>query len=137
LWEIYGCTEAGSMATRRSTQTSAWTLLNGFELNEFDTTFSATAPHLNEQAPIQDQLQQLNDKEFLLLGRHVDMLNVAGKRASLADLTLKLLRIDGVDDGVIFLLDVNEHGERPVALVVSELSESVILQKLAQSIDVD
>src|SRR5690606_18064834 len=63
-------------------------------------------------------------------------LNVAGKRASLADLTLKLLRINGVDDGVIFLLDTNEHGERPVALVVSELSESVILQKLAQSIDV-
>lgn len=136
LWEIYGCTEAGSMATRRSTQTSAWTLLNGFELNEFDTTFSATAPHLNEQAPIQDQLQQLNDKEFLLLGRHVDMLNVAGKRASLADLTLKLLRIDGVDDGVIFLLDANQQGERPVALVVSELSEKVILQKLAQCIDV-
>lgn len=135
LWEIYGCTEAGSMATRRSTLTSVWTLLEGFKLDEIDTTFSANAPHLAEQAPIQDQLQLHNDTEFFLLGRHVDMLNVAGKRASLADLTLKLLRIGGVNDGVVFVLDSSEHSGRPVALVVSDLSERVILQQLAQHID--
>src|SRR5690606_20573136 len=95
----------------------------------------AHAHHLAEQAPLQDQLQLLGPDEFLLLGRNADMINVAGKRASLADLTLKLLRIDGVEDGVVFLANPERNDERPVALVVSDLSEKVILQQLAKHID--
>jgi hypothetical protein len=85
LWEIYGCTEAGSMATRRSTQTAEWQLLDGFQLSVTATGAMASAPHLQEDAPIQDQLELRADGTFLLCGRNADMINVAGKRASLAN----------------------------------------------------
>jgi acyl-coenzyme A synthetase/AMP-(fatty) acid ligase len=138
LWEIYGCTEAGSMATRRSTQTDYWQLLDGFSLTITADCITAQAPHLNGSAPIQDQLE-MNDKgEFLLSGRNTDMINVAGKRASLAHLTLQLLRIDGVMDGVIFLPPSSptpQYEQRPVALVVSSLPEKKILTRLAEHID--
>lgn len=141
LWEIYGCTEAGSMATRRSTQTAAWQLLDGFQLALTDTGACATAPHLQLDAPIQDQLELHADGTFLLCGRNADMINVAGKRASLANLTLQLLRIDGVLDGVIFLPPPSSQAAnaqqeaRPVALVVSELPEKTLLAALAQRVD--
>lgn len=140
LWEIYGCTEAGSMATRRSTQTAEWQLLDGFQLSLTDTGACATAPHLQGDAPIQDQLELHTHGRFLLCGRNADMINVAGKRASLANLTLQLLRIDGVQDGVIFLpplpsVTPNQQEARPVALVVSDLPEKMILAALALRVD--
>lgn len=141
LWEIYGCTEAGSMATRRSTQTAHWQLLAGFHLALTDAGACATAPHLQVDAPIQDQLELHPDGTFLLCGRNADMINVAGKRASLANLTLQLLRIDGVLDGVVFLPPPSSQAAntqqeaRPVALVVSELPEKTILAALAQRVD--
>lgn len=141
LREIYGCTEAGSMATRASTQTQAWQLLDGFSLQPTDAGVLASAPHLAETALLQDQLHLHADGRFALLGRNADMINVAGKRASLADLTVKLLAIDGVRDGVIFLPNnmslsnnAQDH-QRPVGLVVSDLPEKTILQQLAQHMD--
>lgn len=136
LWEIYGCTEAGSMATRRSTQTAEWQLLQGFQLTIDDIGAIARAPHLLEDAPIQDQLTLLSAERFLLQGRNADMINVAGKRASLANLTLQLLRVDGVKDGVIFLPPQSTQAEvRPVALVVSDRPEKEILAALALRVD--
>lgn len=148
LWEIYGCTEAGAMATRRSTQTQCWQLLDGFSLTIDGENIIANAPHLSEIALILDQLTLQENGEFLLSGRHSDMINVAGKRSSLAHLTLQLLRIDGVSDGVIFLpkklqeegqqntqQSKLQHESRPVAFVVSDLSEKDILAKLSQRID--
>ena len=135
LREIYGCTEAGSMATRASTQTQQWHLLDGFSLCATDQGFVARAPHLAEAALLQDQLEQQDDEHFLLLGRNADMINVAGKRASLADLSLKLLAIDGVHDGVFFLPTRDTANQRPAALVVSDLPEKYILQQLALHMD--
>lgn len=136
LWEIYGCTEAGSMATRRATQTAEWQLLQGFQLTIDDIGAIARAPHLLEDAPIQDQLTLLSAERFLLQGRNADMINVAGKRASLANLTLQLLRVDGVKDGVIFLPPQSTQAEvRPVALVVSDRPEKEILAALALRVD--
>lgn len=136
LSEIYGCTEAGSIATRRSTKIASWHLLDGFELKQQENYFNAHATHLATEAAIQDQLQLTSKNTFLLCGRNADMINVAGKRASLADLTLQLLRIEGVVDGVVFLPSQQQHTEpRPAALVVSDLPEKIILMALAQRID--
>ena len=135
LREIYGCTEAGSMATRASTHTRHWQLLDGFSLTATDSGVVARAPHLAEEAVLQDQLALQDDDHFLLLGRHADMINVAGKRASLADLSLKLLAIEGVHDGVFFLPEQETANQRPVALVVSDLPVKQILQQLALQMD--
>jgi acyl-coenzyme A synthetase/AMP-(fatty) acid ligase len=136
LWEIYGCTEAGSMATRHSTKNSTWSLLSHFAFRREENSIFADAPHLRETALIQDQLDLIDGRQFLLLGRNADMINVAGKRASLANLTQHLLAIPGIKDGVFFLPTQESQIElRPVALVVSDLTEKDILSALSQRLD--
>ncbi len=80
----------------------------------------------------------LPGRRFRLRGRNNDLLEIAGKRASLGDLTRRLLAIPGVDDAVIFQLDA-EAGtgvRRLAALAVApQRSEAEILAALRASID--
>jgi hypothetical protein len=39
-----------------------------------------------------------------LLGRNSDLVKIGGKRESLSGLSYKLKKIDGVDDGIFYLL---------------------------------
>ncbi len=142
--EIFGCTEAGSIATRRTINDNDWTLLDGMRLvankTSIDGVMHIQGPQLDDIVQVEDSLELVGQHRFRLLGRSVDMINVGGKRASLADLTLKLLAIEGVDDGVIFMADEVEGREgkrprRPVALVVSQLSPHTIRVALMQSVD--
>ena len=139
--EIYGCTEAGSMATHRTVSDRNWTLLDGMRLLVFERptgrVIQVQAPHLENIVSVEDHLELIDQNRFRLLGRSVDMINVGGKRASLADLTLKLLAIEGVDDGIVFMADGEEvqQSQRPVALVVSDLSLFEIRAALAQKVD--
>lgn len=142
--EIYGCTEAGSIATRRTINENNWTLLDGMSLGVHNTpagrVIHAQGHHLTDVVPLGDSLELIDPHHFCLLGRSVDMINVGGKRASLADITLKLLAIEGVDDGVVFMADEvagkeDSRPRRPVALVVSRLSLQAIRAALAQKVD--
>ena len=66
----------------------------------------------------------------MLRGRNADMLEIAGKRASLGDLTRKLLAVPGVEDGVVFQLDdADAMGVRRIAAlaVAPGLDEATIL----------
>jgi acyl-coenzyme A synthetase/AMP-(fatty) acid ligase len=86
--------------------------------------------------PLSDRLET-TEYGFRLLGRADDMLKVGGKRASLADLTHKLLSIEGVLDAVVFQPDTEgDVVTRPAALVVApSLKESQILLALSRLID--
>src|SRR3546814_4642747 len=67
-----------------------------------------------------------------------DLLAIAGKRASLGDLTRKLQSIPGVIDGVVFQADAGSAGgvRRIAALAVAPgLDEAAILDALRRSID--
>lgn len=133
--EIYGCTEAGSMATRRTLDGEAWTLLPGMRLHFDHDAASVSADHFAESVPLQDRLEDLGGARFRLLGRSADLLKVAGKRVSLNDLTQKLLAVPGVQDAVIFNAADGEAA-RPAALVVAPgISEAAILEALAQRVD--
>ena len=75
---------------------------------------------------------------FALLGRTADMINIAGKRASLAYLNHHLLMIDGVKDGSFFWPDHNEVEsiQRLVAFVVApELDRAQLRAALARIVD--
>ena len=142
--EVYGCTEAGSIATRRTINDDYWTLLEGMSLVMSNTSGDGATyvqgPQLAGPTKVEDSLELVGQHQFRLLGRSADMINVGGKRASLADLTLKLLAIEGVEDGVIFMLDgvegkEDKRSQRPVALVVSPLSLHAIRVALSQRID--
>jgi acyl-coenzyme A synthetase/AMP-(fatty) acid ligase len=94
--------------------------------------------HLAAAVPLQDLLES-DGAGFRLLGRASDMLKVAGKRASLSDLTQKLLSIPGVVDGIVFQPDPQDEAgvlQRPAALVVApDLSESELLSALGKLVD--
>lgn len=137
MLEVYGCTETGSLATRETLSDARWQPLPGIELSVDEHTGTARAPHLPEPTRLQDQLALEPDGRFRLLGRDADMINVAGKRASLAELTQKLAGLEGVDDAVVFMPD-NDRGKavpRPAALVVSQLSPRAIATALTQVLE--
>jgi acyl-coenzyme A synthetase/AMP-(fatty) acid ligase len=135
LGEIYGCTEAGSMATRRTTQESHWTLFPGLHL---DITAGQAWLHSGylDPVPLSDALEPLDARRFRLLGRATDLVKVAGKRLDLTALTEALLAIPGVQDATVLPPDDEAVTARPAALVVApSLSESQILAALAACLD--
>jgi acyl-coenzyme A synthetase/AMP-(fatty) acid ligase len=135
--EIYGCTEAGSSATRHTIATSRWDLLDGMTLHAESDMVLISGDHLDETVPLQDKLNVLSETQFEFLGRTGDLLNVGGKRASLADLSNKILAIHGVEDAVVFMPenDQNNLAQRPAALIVTQLNKQTICQHIAQIID--
>ena len=134
--EIYGCSEAGSMATRQTTADPGWRWLDGFELRQRAGGYAVSAPHLDAPVPLQDRLEAQEEGGFRLLGRGADMVNIAGKRASLASLSAQLRALDGVADGIFFLRgDAAAGQERLAALVVSQRRASEITAELARVMD--
>jgi acyl-coenzyme A synthetase/AMP-(fatty) acid ligase len=72
-----------------------------------------------------------------LNGRDSDLIKIAGKRASLADLNSRLLAIKGVEDGAIFSLQEqgNEVSRLSALVVTKELTPGQIRRELSLLID--
>ncbi|MFK7944686.1 MAG: AMP-binding protein [Paracoccaceae bacterium] len=101
VFEIYGSTETGSMAWRRTVDDAAWALLEGFSLFRDDRKWAATCPHLCGEVPLADEIELLPDGRFHLLGRTADMVRIAGKRHSLGALNAMLATLDEIADSVV------------------------------------
>lgn len=138
LVEIYGCTEAGQVATRRTTDGPEWRTFDGLTLSGDGEAVVVRGGHVPVPTPLADVLEVLSPTRFRLLGRSNDLINVAGKRSSLAHLNYHLNSIAGVQDGV-FWLPPDTGGEgvvRLVALVVApDLSREALLAALRQRVD--
>jgi acyl-coenzyme A synthetase/AMP-(fatty) acid ligase len=124
LVEIYGCTEAGQVASRRTTAGETWATLGALRITAQDSEdgerFIVAGGHVVEPTPLSDVLVLQDARHFKLLGRANDIIHVAGKRSSLAHLNFHLNRIPGVDDGAFWLPDdVAEGIVRTVAFVVA------------------
>jgi len=140
--ELFGSTETCVIAQRRTALAEPWSLYDGIELHPQPDGTLASAAHFAEPTVLQDIVELLPGRRFHLCGRNSDQLEIAGKRASLADLTRRLLAIDGVLDGVVFQLDAeadscNGQGVRRIAAlaVAPTLSEAQILDVLRASVD--
>lgn len=135
--EIYGCTEAGSLASRRTLDGDTWELYPEMRLHMVDDLPLLTGPQLNEAVPLQDLVEPQDEHHFVLRGRSSDMVNIAGKRASLADLNIKLLSIPGVEDGVIVMPDEHDGPVTRLAglVVAPTLNEQAIQAALRQTFD--
>lgn len=136
--EIYGCSETGSLARRRPGHEEAWTLYRGFALDLQGQRATITAAHLCGPVELQDRIEALGGRTFRLLGRMEDLVNIAGKRASLADLNQRLLRVEGVRDGVIFEPPTTGRGPaaRLAALVVAPgLDAESVRRRLRHLVD--
>ncbi len=124
LVEIYGCTEAGQVATRRTTAGETWHTLGDLRVardaRADDERFLVHGGHVLEPTPLADVLEFEDATHFRLLGRANDLIHVAGKRSSLAHLNFHLNRIPGVEDGALWMPDEQADGvARPVAFVVA------------------
>jgi acyl-coenzyme A synthetase/AMP-(fatty) acid ligase len=136
LHEIYGCSEVGQIALRRTVDTLEWTCLGGIDLTEQDGEIWASGPAAASAAPLNDVIERRDAKHFLLHGRKSDMINIAGKRSSLAYLNHHLNAIEGVRDGVFILPDPADGAARLTAYVVAPtLTARVILAQLRQRLD--
>ncbi|AMU16852.1 AMP-binding protein [Burkholderia cenocepacia] len=153
LVEIYGSTETGQIATRRTSQGAAWERFPDIRLDARDApdgddsgpTVWVSGGHVEAPVPMGDALELLGDGRFLLHGRKADLVNIAGKRTSLAYLNHQLNAIAEVVDGVFFMPDeaTPAHGDttlepitRLVALVVAPTLSAADLQRaLRERID--
>ena len=136
--EMFGSTETCVFAVRRTAVEAAWTPLPGVRLESQAAGTLVHAPHLASPVLLADMMDVAADGRFQVRGRQADLLEIAGKRASLADLTRRLLAVPGVVDGTIVQL-APEHGQsvgRIAALVVApSLDEAQILTALRGSFD--
>ncbi len=117
LYEIYGSTETGQIANRRTTQSTAWTLFPGITLtkahtDENDELFIANGEHIEVPVMLSDRIHLRADGRFDLLGRVADQVNIAGKRSSLNYLTAQIKAVEGVTDGVFFLPEPKKNQAR-------------------------
>ena len=136
--EIYGCTETGQLASRRTVEGPRWSPLPGVRLEqEGDATF-ALGGNCGVRHALADVIELHDDDTFSLHGRNADMVNIAGKRTSLAYLNHLLTDIPGVADGC-FLIPDEANGSsvtRLCAFVVAPtLSPTQLRDALRQRID--
>jgi acyl-coenzyme A synthetase/AMP-(fatty) acid ligase len=137
VFEIYGCTEAGSIASRRTIDGPYWCWYDTVLARVAEGTTTIDAEFLPSPVPLTDHLEFATDGKFKLIGRNRDLLKVAGKRASLSDLNLKLAAVPGVLDGV-FIAPESAAGEvnRLAAVVVAPgLTREQVLKALRQMVD--
>jgi acyl-coenzyme A synthetase/AMP-(fatty) acid ligase len=138
LFEIYGCTEAGQVAVRRTAVTEEWHCLDGIALRQDTAGTWVSGIPIAQETLLSDVIELRDEERFLLHGRLADLVNIAGKRTSLAYLNHQLNAIEGVLDGAFVAAD--DEGDavhRLTAFAVAPgLSADGILAALRRRIDV-
>ena len=109
LVEIYGCTEAGQIATRRTTSGPEWRTFDGLALQGDGDAAIVAGGHVPQATPLADVLEVIDAQSFRLLGRSNDLVNIAGKRSSIGHLNFHLNAIEGVRDGAFWMPPDDAH----------------------------
>ncbi len=142
IMEVYGSTETGALALRRTAAETTWTPLAGVSLwregEAGEQHVWAKGAHVGPAVQLGDELELHPDGRFLWLGRSSDLIKVGGKRASLAALNQHLIDVPGVDDGVYFFPQETHSNapQRPLAFYVSAtLAPHEVLIILRQRMD--
>ena len=142
LLEIYGSTETGQIAIRQSASTQEWQLFPGlaFEQGRGDGVTWVAGGHVETPTPMGDVIEAREGGRFLLHGRMADLVNIAGKRNSLAYLNLQLNAVPGVLDGVFAMPDDAENEGEGVArlaayVVAPGLTPAALMAALRERMD--
>jgi acyl-coenzyme A synthetase/AMP-(fatty) acid ligase len=138
LLEMFGSTETCVIATRKTSSEQSWHLYPEVLLEPDADGVTVSAPWFAAPMRLQDVIERQPGNRFVIRGRNADMVDVAGKRASLADLTRRLLAIPGVQDAVVFQPEAAASGvvRRVAALVVApNLTSEAISEQLAHTVD--
>lgn len=136
--EMFGSTETCVFASRHTAREDLWHLYAGVRLEPQADGTMVHAPWFVESVQLQDIVELRGGDSFAVRGRSSDMIEVAGKRASLSDLTRRVLAIEGVQEAVVFQPESNAAGtiRRVAALVVApKLTAREVLDRLAGGVD--
>ncbi|MCK8784819.1 AMP-binding protein [Roseomonas sp. NAR14] len=136
--EIYGATEVGSIASRRTLAGPDWLPYRGTTLR-LDGAGEAWAavPGLPETA-LADEIALTDSGGFRLLGRRADMVKLAGRRTSLGHLNRLLNAIPGVQDGAFMApddLERNPAARLAAFAVAPGLTAADILTALREQVE--
>lgn len=134
--EIYGATEIGSIALRRTTDKSAWQLYDTIALHVNDDSVIISAPGA-PNIELADLVEQVDARHFRLIGRRNDVVKIAARRASLSALNTILTSLPCVEDGA-FVPPNADDGERArmqVLVVATGVDAADILAGLRKQID--
>jgi acyl-coenzyme A synthetase/AMP-(fatty) acid ligase len=135
--EIFGATEVGSIASRRTIEGDRWRLYPHVRMASHDDATVVTGPFAPATA-LADDVELLGDDQFRLLGRRTDIVKLGGHRASLSGLNQILIGLRGVTDGVFLVPDDLEQRAtaRLVAVVVApDRAAESILGELRDRLD--
>lgn len=138
LIELFGSTETCIIAMRRTVEQERWRPYPGIRLAPTEAGTVVYAPWLAREQLLQDVIELRTDGSFTIVGRHSDLVEVAGKRASLADLTRRLAGLPGVHDAIMFqpAAAAGVRVRRCAALVVAPgLSAHEVLRRFRREVD--
>lgn len=120
VMEIYGSTETGVVAMRRTALQGNWQPVNGVRLEPTPDGARVWGSHFASPRMLADQVEPDEDGGFRLLGRQADLIKIAGRRASLAGLNLLLQELPGLGEGVFHLPATGSPTERLVLIHAGE-----------------
>ncbi len=138
LLELFGSTETCVIAQRRCAHEETWRLYADVTVTPQPDGTLVDAPYFSAPVALQDVVELVHPQRFLLRGRNADLVEIAGKRASLADLTRRVLALRGVHDAVVVQMDTPDSSgvQRIAALVVApQRTEAALLAELRAAID--
>lgn len=136
--EIYGATEAGSVASRRTLDGEGWEPYPGVAFEIGPAGAEVRVPGFPAPVPLADVLAWMDGGRFRLVGRRGDMVKLAGKRASLAGLTRILTEIEGVRDGVMLApadLDSNPTARLAAFVVAPGMTAAAVVAALRGKVE--
>ncbi|MDC8829458.1 AMP-binding protein [Alteromonas gilva] len=137
LREVYGCSEVGSMAVRRTAVETSWLKFSGLHFGQQGNTTTVTAGHLPQATVLQDVIEFQAPERFVLAGRASDLVKIAGKRGSLFHINQTLLRYKGLEDGIVFYPHAATQVTRLVGIVALKegIKKADLLDFLKQHLD--
>lgn len=124
--EIFGSSETGSLAWRRTANESRYQTFPGFTLTPMDDHTVVDANHLPEAGVLSDIITLDSERRFEIAGRAADLVNIGGKRGSLTEINARLLNIPGVRDAVCFVPD---NASRLAAIIVSSDVDATVVRR--------
>ncbi len=135
--EIYGCTESGGIACRRTVETGEWRAMRDVKLRTDGKRTWVKGGHVGREVALADVVELRGRGKFVLHGRTADLVNIAGKRTSLAHLNYHLNSVEGVRDGAFVLPEQQGVAvTRLMAYVVAPaLTGEALMDALRQRID--
>lgn len=137
MLEIFGATEVGSIASRRTLDGDAWTTYPGVVVRQAAAATMISAPWA---APVElaDRIEAQGPRHFRVLGRRTDLVKLGGRRASLSGLNRILTELDGVADGAFLVpddLDQRVNARLMAVVVAPSRSPCSILAELRGLVD--